>query len=230
MYIDRIFQGVKTLANTDGNGNFDPSDFNLMLYSAILEKFEGYLYEVNQMVNRENRGLINGGLENIPDRIREKIGHFLVPGTLTKVGLVYSLPDDLRYFDTITDAADNTFESCKSMEEFNIIKSVNATTQYPIYIKMGTDIRVAPNTITGNLIIYYLRNPKFPKWTYTVFQNAELFNPSATDFQDVDMHPSEEDDLIQRVCKKFGINLKDAELQTSMQNQEQIEFNQNNAT
>ncbi|MGH2666036.1 hypothetical protein [Flavobacterium sp.] len=230
MYIDRIFQSVKALANTDGRGNFKPSTFNLHLYNSILEKFEGYVYDINQEVNRENRGLINGGLENIPDKIRQKVAHFLKSGTITHASGLYALPEDLRYFDTIVDGTDNMFETCKDMNEFNIIKSVNAAAQYPIYIKIGTNIKVAPSTITGNLIIYYLRNPLYPKWTFTVVDNAELFNPSAGDFQDVDMHPSEEDDLVIRVCQKFGISLKEPDLQASMQNQEQIEFNQNKST
>jgi hypothetical protein len=230
MLIDRIFQAVKTLVNTDGNGNFDPTDFNLNLYLAILEKQNELIFEINQMVNRENRGLINGGLENIPDRIREKLLHYLEVGTATNTAGLYDIPANLKYFDTITDANDNTFEPCKSMEEFNLIKNVNANTQYPIFLKISTKFKVAPATINSPLIIYYLRKPLFPKWTYVMHLGQPLFDPTSNTFQDADIHESDEDYLIKRVALLSGVNLKDPELTATMANEENKEFNQNNAT
>lgn len=229
MLIDRIFQAVKTLVNTDGNGNFDPSDFNLMLNLVILEKYEGYITEINQQTNRENRGLINGGLENVPDRIREKLLHYLETGTMSISSGFYPIPADVKYFDTIITPQDVSLEPCKSMEEFNAISKVNASLEYPICIKIGNKIKVAPATIVAPLVIFYLRVPLFAKWTYNIIGGAELFNPSATDFQDADIHVSEEDDIVQRVAFKFGINLKDPELTATMTNEENTEFNKNNA-
>lgn len=234
MYINRVFETVKFLANTDGRGNYKPSDYDLALYNTMLERYDSYLTEINQMVNRENRGLINGGLENVPDRIREKLLHFLeTANNITKTGSYFLLPNDLRYFDTVVnfsvDGNEETFEPCKSMEEFNILKSTVASAQFPVYIKTANGIKVAPDTFTS-ISIYYLRNPKFPKWTYVPFGGAEMFNPSASDFQDIDMHPSEEADLIRGVCARMGINLKEQDLQAAMQNQDQIEFNRNNAS
>lgn len=230
MLIDYIFQTCKTLINTDGIGNFSPVEFNLALNNAINEKFEENLIEVNQMVNRENRGLINGGLENIPDRVREKIQHYLKTGTLTNASGLYSIPVDCRYFDTITDSDGISFEFCKSMEEFNIIKSVNATVKYPIFIKIDDKIKVAPSSITSTLTLYYLRNPLFSKWTYQVVGSNETFDPSKSDFRDADIHPSERTDIVRRVCLSFGVNLKDEQIQNVMFQNEQVQSNQNNAS
>lgn len=233
MYIDRIFQTVKALINTENRGNFNPARFDLILYNSMQERYVDYLYEVNQMVNRENRGLINGGLENIPERIREKLLHYLVSETISVNDSAFTLPADLRYFDTIVNSStgnkEEVFEFCKDMQEFNALKSTLATKQYPICIKVGNVIKTAPNTF-DSVDIFYLRNPKKPKWTYTVFGGSELFNPSALDFQDVDMHPSEEYELTRLVCFKFGINLKEQDIQAVMQNEENIKFNQNNAS
>jgi hypothetical protein len=230
MLIDYIYQTCKTLINTDGIGNFRPTDFNLALNNAINEKFEENLLEVNQLVNRENRGLINGGLENIPDRIRERIQHYLKVQPIVSTSGLYSSPPDCRYFDTITDANDISFEFCKNMEEFNIIKSVNASVKYPIFIKIGDKIKVAPSSITSDLNLYYLRNPSFSKWTYIVVGGNETFNPSASDFRDADIHPSERTDIVRRVCLSFGVNLKDEQIQNVMFQNEQVQNNQNNAS
>lgn len=227
--INRIFETVKTLINTDGRGNFDPTDFNLMLFNAIQKRYDSYITEINQMVNRENRGLINGGLENIPDRIREKLQHYLTTATMAKVDTLFPLPANYKYFDTITTAEDIEYEMCKSKQEFNILKSSVASADFPIGIKIGTSIKVFPD-VAGPLTIYYLRQPLFPKWTYVKFNNAELFNPSATDFQDADIHPSEEEELTILVCMAFGINLKEVDLQATMQNIANQENNNNKAS
>ncbi len=227
--IDRIFQTVKTLINTDGRGNFTPSEFNLILFNAIQERYESYITEINQMVNRENRGLINGGLENVPDRIREKMQHYLSSYNSTITNGLYPLPPNYRYFDTITDAQGNEYESCKSNQEFNILKSTIASADYPIYLKTGKELKVFPLP-SGPLSITFLRQPLFPKWTFVKFKNAELFNPAAVDFQDADIHPSEEDNLTTMVCLKFGINLKDTELQAAMQNATTQEINKQSAS
>jgi hypothetical protein len=227
--IDRIFQTVKTLINTDGRGNFDPSDFNLILFNAIQERYESYITEINQQVNRENRGLINGGLENVPERIREKLQHYLTMAPLVKTAGLFTLPATYKFFDTITNAEGIEYESCKNNQEFNILKTTVANSDFPIYLKLGNTIRVQPD-VAGPLTIYFLRKPLFPKWTYVKMNNAELFNPSAIDFQDVDIHPSEEDNLTAMVCLKFGINLKETDLQTTMQNASIQETNKQNAS
>lgn len=223
--IDRIFQTVKAFINTDGRGNFSPTLFNLFLHNAIQEKVDSYLLEINQLVNRENKGLINGGLENVPDRFREKLLHYLKISPITQTSGLYNLPPDYKFFDTVTTAAEVELENCKNNQEFIIIKSTVANAEFPIYLKVGNVLKVAP-AMTAPLTLYYIRKPLFPKWTYTVFNNAELFNPGANDFQDADIHPSDEDDITARVCLKFGINLKEPELQVAMQNK-QIQDNNN---
>jgi hypothetical protein len=229
MMIDRIFQKVKTFINTDGRGNFKPADFNRFLHDAIQERYEMYITEINQAVNRENRGLVNGGLENIPDRIREKLLYFLTIGVVTNTSGVFGLPIDLKYFDTLETDKGKTFEFCSNYQEFKLLSSYNASSNYPICIKVGTNLKVFPLTSIPTSVTY-LRECKYPKWTYNVFQNTEIFNPSATDFQDVDMHISEEEELVKKVCFKFGVNLKEVDLQSALNIVEQMKSNKNNAS
>ena len=113
--IDRVYKTLLTLSNSDIRGNVKPTDLRLALYDTVNEIYEGYFYEVNRMLNRENRGLINGGLENLPDRIREKILHFLVED----ICLVYEhpyfiLPTNLRYIDSVFYRNINEVEFCNT--------------------------------------------------------------------------------------------------------------------
>lgn len=230
MFIDRVKRVVQIILNTDNRGNFTPSDFNDILNNVINEIFEEYLYEVNRMVNRENRGLINNGLESVPDRIREKLLHFLQSSDIAVASDVFALPTDIRYFDSVFTDTDVEIELCKNMKEFKLLKNfvhTSPTANYPIGIKIGSNLSVLPDTVE-DITLYYLRNPLIPKWTYTIVGDVELFNPSAGDFVDIDMHTSEEENIIRRVLLKFGINLKEQDIQQVMAQHELLETQQEN--
>lgn len=228
MLIDRINQKVKSFLNTDGVGNYSPTDFNLFLHDAIQNRNEEYFFEVNRMQTRANKGLIHSDLENVPDRIREKIAYYIVPDISLDGGAgTYSLPTDLRYIDEI-ESDGNELEFCKSQREFKLLQSM-ATNDFPIYTITGSSVKIAPATLPPPTVSY-IRKAKFPKWTYNIIQGQEVFNPSAPDFQDADIHPSEEDEMVRRILLAFGVNLKEPQVQQFGQTEEQQEFRQENAS
>ena len=232
--IDRLYKTVLMFANSDIRGNVKPTDLRLALYDVVNEIVEEYFYEVNRMLNRENRGLINGGFENIPDRIREKILYFLKEDVVLNYAAPYfELPADLRYIDSVFYQDNNEVEFCKHNKEFKLLLNYTdtlPTNTNPIGLRIGNKIKVAPTTIVDEVTISYLRNPLIPNWTYTVVGGAELFNPSAPDFQDIDLHPSEENRVVLATLKRFGVNLKETDLTQMTAAREQIDFNQDNAS
>lgn len=232
--IDTVYKTVLMLANSDVRGNIKPSEFRLAINDSINEIVEEYFYEVNRLLNRENRGLINGGIENLPDRIREKILYFLKEDVaLTYNAPYFTMPTDLRYIDSIFYNEDNEIELQKSNQEFKLFagsKDVKPTNTYPIGLLVGNTLKVAPKTIVDEVTISYLRKPKFANWTFVVIGGAEIFNPSAPDFQDIDLHPSEENNVVMRTLTRFGINLKEADLVQVTQSQSAQDFNQENAS
>lgn len=232
--VDRVYKTILMFANSDIRGNVKPTDLRLGLYDTVNEIVEEYFYEVNRMLNRENRGLINGGFENIPDRIREKILYFLKEDVVLNYAAPYfELPIDLRYIDSVFYQENNEVEFCKHNKEFKLLLNYTdtlPTNTNPIGLRVGNKIKVAPTTITDEVTISYLRNPLIPNWTYTVVGGAELFNPSAPDFQDIDLHPSEENRVVLATLKRFGVNLKEQDLVQMTAAREQIDFNQDNAS
>ncbi len=214
--IDRIFQIVSMLLNTDGRGNVSPQEKNLAINNSVNQIYESYLFEVNRLVNRANRGLSNSALENLPDRIREKILHYLIDFELvySEDDETFAIPADLRYIDTLF-YNDTEIEPCKNSKEFKAIVNyamTSPTEQYPIYLQQNNSFKIAPNTIIENVTLNYLRKPFIAKWTYVVVSNVEIYNPSAGDFQDVDIHPSEEYNIVVKTLLQFGINLKESEV------------------
>ena len=232
--IDRVYKTVLTLGNTDIRGNFKPTDARLAINDAVNEIIEEYFYEVNRLLNRESRGLINGGLENLPDRTREKILHFLKEDVVLNYEEPYFvLPGDLRYIDSVFYQEDNEVEFCKNSREFKLLANSNdvkPTNTYPIGLLVGNTVKISPSSIINAVTISYLRKPKFANWTFTKIAGAEIFNPSASDFQDIDLHPSEENNVVMRTLYRLGVNLKEQDIMAVTQNQSAQDFNQENAS
>lgn len=231
--IDRVYKTLLMLANSDIRGNIKPSDLRLALYDTINEIVEEYFYEVNRLSTRESRGFINGGLENLPDRIREKILYFYEE--LVQIDYdngYYALPNNLRYIDSVF-YKNNQVEFCKSIKEFNLLinyEDTKPTDRYPIGLQVGNKLRIYPSIENDEIQITFLRKPLFPNWTYVVIDGSELFNPSAIDFQDIDLHPSEENKVVLMTLKRFGINLKEQDLMQITSAKESSEFNQDNVS
>lgn len=226
--IDRIKQTVETYLNTDNRGNFTPEKFDAILHNKVLERYEDLFFEFNRMLNRQNRGLVDVGSNNTADHIEQKIQHYLMPDTtLTYNGGVFEIPTDLRYFDTVL-YNNEAIELCRNNREYNILKTQNPTVNYPIGLKVGNTLKILPATIVDSVTITYLRNPIRAKWTYVIVGGVEQYNPSANDFADVDIHPSEEADITVAVLKGFGINLKEEDIVAISQSIEDREFNENN--
>lgn len=228
--IDRVVQVVKTVLNTDGRGNVSPKETDLIINNVVIEIYEENLFERNRLLNRQNRGLVNADLDNVATKLLERIQHYLTDGDLTYSNGAFNFPSDLRYLDAVF-YNNEEVELCKNNKEFKLLKNLKETSpneSYPIGLKHGTAIKILPETIVSDVTVSYLRNPAQAKWTYVVIDGVEMFNPSANDYQDIDIHPGDEDDIIMRVLQKFGINLKEKDLQEIMSREKATEFNVNN--
>lgn len=229
MLIDRIYKKVKTFVNTDVRGNVTPVEFNLFLHDAIQERQNELVGLINQHQNRANRGLSGSGLENLAENHREKLQHYLeLAITTTNTNGQITLPDNVVYIDLITNNQDIEFEQCSNYKEFKTLKP-NAITDFPLSIRFGKIIETYPIAKTQSINISYIRKPIIPNWTYQVVSGNELFNSDHPNFRDADAHPSEEDTLVVKVLKRFGINLKENEI-TAIASQTEQTNNQQELT
>lgn len=229
--INRIYKIVLFISNNPLRGNVTPQEFNLALYNAIIETYEEYFFELNRAINRQNRGLTNADFADLPEHYREKIKYYLTHAQIFPTGVDavrYTLPENLRYIEA-TYLQGNQIEPMANSRQFQLLQKyidVLIDQEYPVYLLEEKQLRVFPEEINEPIDIWYLRTPKPPNWTYTVYEGVELFNPDALDFQDVDMHYSEESNLILRVLLKFGINLKEQDLTNYMMAQENQQLKQ----
>ncbi|WP_062057395.1 hypothetical protein [Aquimarina longa] len=227
--INRIYKLVLFISNNPLRGNVVPQEFNLALYNAIIEIYEEYFFELNRAITRKNRGLINNGFADLPECYREKIKYYLTKRKIEPAdpdNPIYILPNNLRYLDAIFYQG-NEIEPMVNSRQFLLLRKytdICIDDEYPVYLlEHNQQLQLLPKT-NEPINIWYLRNPLPPNWTYKVFNGVELFNPDADDFQDVDMHVSEESNLVRRVLLKMGINLKEQELTNYMLAEESKQF------
>lgn len=91
----------------------------------------------------------------------------------------------------------------------------------PVYTKFSTPgsaltIRIYPTLSDGDVFrVNYIRKPKAPNWTYLISTGSNksaLYNPTAPDHQDFELHPSEEKKLVLKILQLAGVSIKDLQL------------------
>jgi hypothetical protein len=231
MLIDRIYKKVKTFVNTDVRGNVTPVEFNLFLHDALQERQNELIGLINQHQNRANRGLSGSGLESLAENHREKLQQYLAKETqVSNTNGQLTVPSNAVYIDLVVKTkGDVEFEQCANFKEFRILKP-NAKKSFPLSIRFGNVIETYPLAVEQSISISFIRKLIIPNWTYEVISGNELFNPSHPNFRDADAHPSEEDVLVVKVLKRFGINLKENEITAIASQTEQINTQQDLTT
>lgn len=219
--INRVYKTVLTLANTDIRGNVKPSEARLLINQVVNDIYNSYLYELNRAINRENRGLVSS---KISTNIEERIQYFLDSDEQVVSDGEISLPDDLKFLDSVFHD-DERVDVLKNMKEFRLVKP-HASNKYPVGCLKGRTLLVHPLEDGEELFISYYRNIRIANWTYRVIGGAEIFDPSSPQFQDIDLHPSEESNVILKTLSLCGLNLKEEDLQAYSSREENKEFNE----
>ncbi|SED10449.1 hypothetical protein SAMN04489761_4287 [Tenacibaculum sp. MAR_2009_124] len=220
--INLIHRLVKQWSNTDSIGNAKPETIDGLVNASVDELYEEMFFDVNRSINRQNRGLVNTMTENTTEKIRERIQYYVNSESIPLVNNSIELPRNLRYIDVIY-VGSNEVELCKNRRSYQLTKE-DANQTYPIGLRSSNKIEVFPEP-QSTIELSYLREPKLAKWTYRELNEAALFDPSKNDFSDIDIHASQKYELIIRILKKLGVNLKDKDITVITQNEEQKMFN-----
>lgn len=208
---------VYTISNKENRGSISPIDFNNMLYTVVMSRFNSYLTEYKSSIVRLNKGYNSYGLADTPFYLRQLIDIFSAEKLLTNTTVTggfgtFTPPSDCAYIETV-------FYNRVELDEVERSQWINLqgsskarpTNDFPVYIKLGTTIKVQPNGF-NRINVHYIRFPKRPKWTYNIVMGNPLFNPSAPDFQDIELHESELPNIVLEMCTLLGINLRSEEL------------------
>jgi len=226
--IDKVYQKVLALANKKQRGYITPQEFNLFADHAQMDIFEQYFYDVEQFGRRPNN---QTDLYDITNLTKHKLDAFKRTSSIQTNDDLTSIPDFYRlgevYFERsnwsgITNIEDplRGFTVVEELDQNEFIASqagplTRATSKRPIYWIADNKIKFIPRpaSSSGRYLARYIVKPQKPNWTYLISgsKNA-LYNPSATDHQDFELHSSEENNLVLKILQLAGIAIKDLQL------------------
>ena len=228
--IDDVYQKVLALANKEQRGYVTPQEFNLFADHAQMDIFRQYFYILDRALKTipNNTGyadtvkMVEEKISmfekiNVESTIADENGSVLIPDStnfyrLTMVGVEYNGSEH------IAQASEVPLKELLQYADSSLIHNISK--HYPYYSRFSGSsdqlrIKVYPfPEFNGDDVVYtsYVRIPKKPNWTYLMSGENALYNSSASDHQDFELHPSEETNLVIKILQLAGINIKDGSL------------------
>ncbi len=216
--VDRIYQRVLTLANKEQRGYITPQEFNLYANQAQMDIFEQYFYDLNQFRRVPGNDTQHA---DMVDMLEEKISVFEVTAPLGLAtnpnGVAGNLDTLTRFYRLSSVRSGNTIMESVSRKDFRMFPNsplAAPTTTRPIYMvdTINSVIQIAGDGTLVEADIDYIQSPNLVNWTYVVVGGKALYNGTAIDAQDFDLHPSEETELVLKILTLAGFTLKDPNL------------------
>ena len=224
--VNAVYQKVLALANKEQRGYITPQEFNLYADHAQMEIFDQYFYDLHQFERRPGSETQHA---DMVDSIEEKLSLFksqslsIVNGTLLEslgsndapfyklIQVFLSVPG------IISAPNDKIVERLRGGQDFHKTQNsplTKATANRPIYIEQSGQIFISPSPPPPGKEYQarIIRAPKKPNWTYVVVDGKALHNFSANDFQDFELHLSEEPKLVVKILQLAGVGIKDYNL------------------
>jgi hypothetical protein len=218
--INTVYQKVLAIANKEQRGYITPQEFNLFANQAQMDIFEQYFYDINQF------GRVLGNSTEYSDMLNlleEKISIFdQFKVSMSAVsGNQLTLPTDVYRLGTVFYAVGGAYDvevekvSKKNLEYMSRTALYAPVETRPVYTKKSETLLklfpASPSTsyTTGNVTCNYIKKPATVKWTYTVVVGKALYNASAVDLQDFELHASEENNLVLKILQLAGVSIKD---------------------
>ena len=243
--IDTVYQRVLVLANKEQRGYITPQEFNLLANQAQMEIFEQYFYDINQF----NRA--PGNTQEYSDMLTilyEKVGEFeMVRDNVwmnTNMPIVIadsiSIPNEIYRVGEI-EVGSHAVEMLNRKDFSAAIRSslTSPSLHRPIAQITNSGIKIAisgdpvplfatpANAIANlhpNMTINYVMRPPTVQWAYIIINDKPLYNDNiAINFS---LHASEETELVYKILKLAGVNLKSQEIVQVGQTLEQTQIQQ----
>ena len=216
--VDTVYQRVLTLANKEQRGYITPQEFKLYANQAQLDIFEQYFYDLNQFRRVPGNDTMHA---DMVDMLEEKISVFEITAPLVLAtnpnGVAGNLDTLPRFYRLSSVRSGNTIMESVSKKDFRMFSNSPLTTPTstrPIYMidTINSVIQIAGDNTLTTADIDYIQSPREVNWTYVVVGEKALLNATALDYQDFDLHPSEETELVLKILTLAGFTLKDPNL------------------
>ena len=230
--VDTVYQRVLTLANKEQRGYITPQEFNLFANQAQMEILEQYFYDINQFGRQHGNDTEYSDMLSV---IQEKISELEVRivDAIAVVDGIYDYRtelDDLYKLGSVhtthpTNDQKIEIEQVNNNEWYYMQSAplTRPTLARPVYVNRQDGLNIYPDTIEF-IDISYIRQPVVVEWAYVVVNDKALYN----DFISVDfeLHAADETELVYKILKLAGVNLKNPEVVQAGQTLEQSQIQQ----
>ena len=195
--IDDVYQKVLVIANKEQRGYITPQEFNLLANKAQLLIFEQYFYDIDKALD------IHGNSTEYSDRI-DVLHEKIAPFEKWKVAMSAVSGNEGTLPTSTTVHKLGTVFYAAGLYDVEVERVEKNDLHY-----MERTALAAPTDAytTGNVTCNYIAKPTKPNWTYTVVNNQALYNSTATDAQDFELHASEENELVYKILELASITL-----------------------
>ena len=215
MTINDIYNAVKFISNKEQKGYIKPSEFNTLAKQAQLELINEKLDKIRKYKSLERTGTnYRGSTEDVEDFYNE-IGVLSTEATLTYNSNKFQYPADVMYIQWLIYESGGIPTPIEIVDKHNVnhvLRSnlVAPSADYPIAIRTSGGYEVFPTSITSSVKLQYYKEPASPVWGYQASGDDYIYNSNtSTEFE---LPDSCHNDIIIKILKYVGINLRDADL------------------
>ena len=218
MTINEIYNAVKFFANKEQKGFVKPSEFNTLAQQAQQEVFNEKMDKIRKFKSAERTGTNYRASVEDPTDFLSEISNLFVDNTLgynTSTNLFNRISSD-SYIEEIyytNNSGKPTKVEIVSKHNINKLLRSNLiapSVDYPVALLKRDGIEVFPTSITSGIKMSFYRILSSPVFGYVASGDDYVYNLStSTQFE---LPESTHNDIIIKICKYIGINLRDAEL------------------
>tara|TARA_R100000231_G_scaffold115769_1_gene86207 strand:+ start:58 stop:762 length:705 start_codon:yes stop_codon:yes gene_type:complete len=213
--IDTVYQRVLALANKEQRGYITPQEFNLFANHAQMEIFEQYFYDLNQFLKAPGN---NTSHSDVDDMLYEKLQFLERVDDVSTIGAYASNSLGLKilpnYVYRVNKVSFNNAD-CEILntKDFNNLKNggplITPTAQRPV-VNISNSQAISCLGFPVPTEIIYFKIPIKAQWAYVIVNEKPLWNPALS--VNFELHPSEEVELVYKILKLAGVNIKSPEV------------------
>lgn len=223
--INKVRNTVLFVLNKENRGFITPNEFNSFSDMAQMAIFEDDFHKYAKAILKQNNRMYHSEYSDIPKQLRERIDELTEVGDMSydSNNMLSVDATDLYRMLNITYKDKYDVEEVSKLEINRVLNNslIAPSAEYPIYVNIGGKYKVYPNTLLDtDFSATYIRVPKQPKWTYIEVAGNPVYNASAVDRQDFELHQSCEVELITKILGYCGISIREAEVTQAVKAEE----------
>ena len=216
--INSVYKAVLVVLEQEKRGVLTPNEFNKIATQAQQEIFTQYFDDLNQLLGMPQTSLAYADRMALLD---EKISIFKTNETLALSSSKITPTSAVQELGSVI----YSNREAQRIQQYEIYTTNQSpltapTAYYPVYTYEGGEITLYP-TLTGNVILNYLKFPADVKWGFNIDPELGHYIYNPLDSTDFEIHKSDQPLLIDKILGYAGVMTKDQFVMSLANNKEQ---------